>query len=62
MRRNRRLDSGDDERLQRIVKMYPLQRVGRPSDIPPMVLLLASPLSSWITGQTISVNGGYSMV
>lgn len=52
----------DDERLARIVKLYPLRRVGRPDDVPPMVLLLASPLSSWTTGQTVSVNGGYSMV
>jgi len=28
----------------------------------PMVLLLASPLSSWTTGQVVSVNGGYAMV
>jgi NAD(P)-dependent dehydrogenase (short-subunit alcohol dehydrogenase family) len=25
-------------------------------------LLLASPLSSWTTGQVVSVNGGYAMV
>ncbi|MEL7156025.1 MAG: SDR family oxidoreductase [Actinomycetota bacterium] len=54
--------NADEERLQRIVKMYPLGRVGRPDDIPPLVLLLASPLAGWITGQTVSVNGGYSMV
>ncbi|MBW0092648.1 3-oxoacyl-ACP reductase, partial [Pseudonocardia sp. KRD-188] len=29
--------------------------------ITPMVLLLASPLSSWTTGQVVSVNGGYAM-
>ena len=52
----------DDERMARIRKMYPLGRVGRPDDVPPMVLLLASPLAGWITGQTVSVNGGYSMV
>ena len=51
-----------DERMARIAKMYPLRRVGAPDDVPPMVLLLASPLSGWTTGQTISVNGGYSMV
>jgi NAD(P)-dependent dehydrogenase (short-subunit alcohol dehydrogenase family) len=39
-----------------------LARQGRPEDATPMVLLLASPLSSWITGQVISVNGGYAMV
>lgn len=52
----------DDERMARIVKMYPLGRVGQPDDVPPMVLLLASPLSGWTTGQTVSLNGGYSMV
>ncbi|WP_419921132.1 SDR family NAD(P)-dependent oxidoreductase [Candidatus Poriferisodalis sp.] len=54
--------NADDERMARIAKMYPLRRVGVPADVPPMVLLLASPLSGWTTGQTVSVNGGYSMV
>lgn len=52
----------DAERMQRILAQYPLRRVGRPDDVTPMVLLLASPLSSWTTGQVISLNGGYSMV
>lgn len=55
-------NDADDERMARIVKMYPLGRVGQTSDVPPLVLLLASPLAGWITGQTVSVNGGYSMV
>jgi 3-oxoacyl-[acyl-carrier protein] reductase len=52
----------DDARLQRILAQYPLRRLGRPEDVAPMVLLLASPLSSWTTGQVVSVNGGYAMV
>ena len=52
----------DDERMGRILAAYPLRRLGRADDVTPMVLLLASPLSSWTTGQVISVNGGYSMV
>jgi 3-oxoacyl-[acyl-carrier protein] reductase len=52
----------DDERMQRILAQYPLRRLGRPDDVIPMVLLLASPLSSWTTGQVVSVNGGYAMV
>ena len=52
----------DDEKMARIIKMYPVRRVGMPADVPPMVMLLASPLSGWTTGQTISLNGGYSMV
>ena len=51
----------DEERMKKILSMYPLRRLGRPSDITPLVLLLASPLSGWTTGQVISVNGGYAM-
>jgi len=52
----------DEERMKRILAQYPLRRLGRPEDVVPMVLLLASPLSSWTTGQVVSVNGGYAMV
>lgn len=51
----------DPERTKKILAQYPLRRLGRPDDITPMVLLLASPLSSWTTGQVVSVNGGYAM-
>lgn len=64
--RSERLDhhtnNADGERMARIVKMYPVGRIGETSDVPPIVLLLASPLAGWISGQTVSVNGGYSMV
>src|SRR5882724_10965948 len=52
----------DDERMKKILAQYPLRRVGRPDDVTPMILLLASPLSGWTTGQVVSVNGGYAMV
>jgi len=52
----------DDERMKKLLAQYPLRRLGRPDDVTPMVLLLASPLSSWTTGQVVSVNGGYAMV
>ena len=51
----------DEERMRKILAQYPLRRLGRPSDVTPLVLLLASPRSSWTTGQVISVNGGYAM-
>ncbi len=41
------------------VKFYPLGRLGEPEDIAPLVAFLASDLASWITGQAISVNGGF---
>jgi NAD(P)-dependent dehydrogenase (short-subunit alcohol dehydrogenase family) len=47
---------------EKLVKLYPVRRLGMPNDIAPMVALLASPRSGWITGQVISVSGGFSMV
>ena len=35
---------------------------GQPADVAPMVRLLASDEGSWITGQVISISGGFSMV
>lgn len=45
----------------RAAKNYPLRRIGSPTDIAPVVIFLASDVSSFTTGQIISVNGGYVM-
>jgi 3-oxoacyl-[acyl-carrier protein] reductase len=47
---------------ERLVRFYPVRRLGQPDDIAPTVTLLASPRSGWITGQVISISGGYCMV
>ena len=39
----------------------PMQREGRPEEIANVVLFLCSDLASYITGQSISVDGGYVM-
>jgi 3-oxoacyl-[acyl-carrier protein] reductase len=49
----------DDEGRKRY-KAYALRRPGRPEDVAPVVLLLASDAGQWITGQVYPVNGGYS--
>jgi 3-oxoacyl-[acyl-carrier protein] reductase len=46
----------------KITKLYPLRRLGVPNDVGPIVAFLASDAASWITGQVLSVNGGFSMV
>jgi 3-oxoacyl-[acyl-carrier protein] reductase len=51
-----------DENREKLVKAYAIRRLGQPSDVAPMVALLASDAGSWITGQTISINGGFSML
>jgi 3-oxoacyl-[acyl-carrier protein] reductase len=38
----------------------PMGRWGTPEDIAPVVLFLASASASFITGQTLNVDGGYS--
>lgn len=50
------------EVLQKAARAYPLRRLGTPADIVPAVLLLASDRSSYITGQTLSISGGYTMI
>ena len=51
-----------DANREKLVKLYPVRRLGQPGDVAPMVTLLASPQSGWITGQVISISGGFSMV
>ncbi|HET7875311.1 MAG TPA: SDR family oxidoreductase, partial [Methylomirabilota bacterium] len=50
------------EMRARIAKAYPLRRIGRPEDVAAAVVFLASDAASFITGQTLSVSGGYTMM
>ncbi len=63
----RRPDGTVDEELMEQVlapmrKFAPLRRVGDPADIAFCVLYLASDASSFLTGQSLSPNGGVAMV
>jgi NAD(P)-dependent dehydrogenase (short-subunit alcohol dehydrogenase family) len=53
--------SGQGEALKTIVKNIPMGRVGRAEEIADAVLWLCSDAASYVTGQSISVDGGYIM-
>jgi 3-oxoacyl-[acyl-carrier protein] reductase len=53
--------TNDPEHYRRIVDAIPFGRLGTPDEVADVVLLLASPLARWVTGQTIIVDGGQEL-
>jgi NAD(P)-dependent dehydrogenase (short-subunit alcohol dehydrogenase family) len=41
--------------------VMPMHRVGFPDDIKGLALFLASPASAYITGQEITIDGGWTL-
>lgn len=54
----RQWDAYGKEGQERLVGSIATRRLGRPEDIAHAVLFFASDQASWITGQTLSVDGG----
>ena len=55
-------DKLSDDQKNNIVKNIPVNRLGMPDDISNACLYLASDEASFITGSTLHINGGMSMV
>jgi 3-oxoacyl-[acyl-carrier protein] reductase len=47
--------------MQEFLSMIPLRRIGRPEEVAPVAVLLASDDANFITGEIIDVNGGLLM-
>lgn len=53
--------SGQKEALEAMVEAVPMQRHGKAQEIADVVLWLSSDASSYVTGQSISIDGGLTM-
>jgi len=52
----------DPERRRATIAQIPLGRLGEPEDIVGAILFLASDESRWVTGSTVTVDGGYLVI
>jgi Dehydrogenases with different specificities (related to short-chain alcohol dehydrogenases) len=53
-----KVTTSNPKRLEGAIERIPLKRLGTPADMAGAALFLASPLSSYIVGQTLVVDGG----
>jgi len=56
------IGAGNERLIDSLQRAIPLGRLGRPEDVAAAVAFLASDDASFITGQTLSVSGGLTMV
>lgn len=56
------MTEGAEKLMAAIIRSIPLGRVGKPEEVARAILFFASPDADYITGQTLSVNGGLTMV
>jgi len=50
----------DSPQAKAVLRNYVIRRPGTPEDVAGLAVLLASEHGTWVTGQTIPVNGGFS--
>ncbi|QIL76265.1 SDR family oxidoreductase [Hymenobacter sp. HDW8] len=51
----------DDEFLQQVLSRTPMKRIGEPEEVGAAVAFLCLPAASYITGQCLSVDGGFAV-
>lgn len=56
-----RVTTENEKRREGVIQRVPLRRMGTPQDMADAALFLASPLASYVTGQSLIVDGGLSL-
>ena len=51
-----------DKLIENVIKQIPMERLGDPIEIARMAVFLSSEASNYVTGQTIAVDGGMTMM
>lgn len=55
------IDSFTEEQKRKDIANYPLKRYGIPNDVAWGIIYLLSDASSWVTGSSLKIDGGYSL-
>ena len=55
-------DALSEQQQAGLLERIPAGRIGEPADIAGAAVFLASDEATWITGQTLHVNGGMAMI
>ncbi len=50
----------DAERLERILSRTPMRRIGEPEEVAAVVAFLSMPAASYVTGQCVAIDGGFT--
>ena len=50
------------EQLEEKIKNYPLKRLGVPTDVSWAIIYFLSDASSWVTGNDLKIDGGYTLI
>lgn len=60
--KTRMTDALSQEAKDRLTQSIPMNRLGTPEDVADAIIFLASDMVSYMTGQTLHVNGGMAMI
>ena len=58
---NMMTDNLNEEEIKNNLKEYPLNRFGKPEDVAWAIIYLLSDASSWVTGTSMVIDGGFML-